>query len=246
MSDVRENQEEVLAVLGQDFGSLHSKLALVYYSESNQVQVSRIQFQGRVDDPDYPETNSEFQFAASAAPRGQNTNLVGGKAAEQYDTCIPLKTMVVCLSIPKAWHRKKVVSGMHSGPELLEALHTGKITTDMIRDALTTHFQRLRKMALLQANSQRVRVSIAVLALTYPNYLFEHESQHDSDRYMELYLELIRIVWGPDIKVRVVSKGQAGALHLCQAWFDTITGTVRQQVDCYSLRVFSSLKQKQT
>ncbi|KAL2272533.1 hypothetical protein FJTKL_06330 [Diaporthe vaccinii] len=218
-------------VLGHDFGSLYSKLALCFHNSTNNAQVSRVPFTGDIKDPDYPEGHSEYEFVAGAALDGTG-ELVEGQRATHQDQCIPLKTMLVYLALSQSRtinHCYQVVNLLPWGPVLLDAIRDAKlIRPEMIKRALTRHFQRLRRMALLQAGSNRVR--IRTIVVTYPNYVFENEGSKDFDRFLDTYLSILLPVWGPDVKFRVTSEGQAVALYVCVPFFDTVRGTIRQQI----------------
>lgn len=72
-------------------------------------------------------------------------------------------------------------------------------------------------------------MTITMLAVTYPKYLFENTNSRQFDAYVDCYLEILLAVW-EDIKYRVVSKGQAAAIYICQPFIDSVSGVVQQQV----------------
>lgn len=159
--------------------------------------------------------------------------LVEGQRATHHDQCIPLKTMLVYLALSKSRsinHCYQVVNLLPWGPVLLAAIRDSKVIwPGLIERALTRHFKRMRRMALLQAGSTRVR--IRTIVITYPNYVFKNEGSKDFDRFLDTYLSIILPVWGPDVKFRVTSEGQAVALYVCVPFFDTVRGTIRQQIN---------------
>lgn len=213
-------------------------MALTYEKEES-IQLHRVGFTGDDDDPNYPDGNTEFEFVASAAldSLADELVLVEGLPALRHDLNIPLKTILVYLALggDHLAHRREVVQGLPSGPYLLDATDSMRITPQMMEDVLTRHFARLQKMALTQA--ARNRVEIGTLALTYPNYLYHREGTKDFDKYMDYFIYLLRKVWGPHVMYRLMSEGQAVALYVCSPFFDTLSGEMRQQIE----RLFNGL-----
>lgn len=173
------------AVLSQDFGNLRSKCVLAFWNQDNQVQIARMGFQGRIDNPDYPDGTSDYEFVAYAAIKEDST-MIKGIAAQQYDIAFPLKTLPVSIAIKNAQHRKQGLTQLPFGLELLEVTRAGGITSAIIKHILATHSKRLRRIALVQAEISSLQIK--ALAITSPGYLFKHEKLRDLDRYIYYYL----------------------------------------------------------
>ncbi|KAK7698825.1 hypothetical protein SLS64_012176 [Diaporthe eres] len=207
-------------VLAQDFGSLHSKLALAFWAADNHPQISRVPFNGRLDDPEYPDDiNHKYEFIAGAAV-DEDGELVEGRQALDQDVCIPLKTMLLHLADTR---RHDQVKRSPFGKELLEAIDDGTLSAAAIRSLLSRHFVRLRRMALAQA--ERNQLTITTVILTYPNYLLGN-----FNRYINCYLDLVKPIWGPAVRYRIMSEGQAAALYICVPSYSDVRGAVGKQV----------------
>lgn len=184
--------------------------------------MSRVPFSRKLDDPDYPESNSEYEFVATTAV-GEDGRLVEGRQALSLDMWFPLKTMLVYIALNGSRHCDRIVARLPGGCDLLHAIYQAEtVRTETIRDVLIKHFVRLRRMSLVQA--ERNGVTIGTLVLTYPHYLFASQGRHDFDSYMDCYLELLLRVWGQHVKYRIVSEGQAVALYTCEPFFDSVSG----------------------
>lgn len=180
------------------------------------------------DDPDAPDenTSTDFEFVAVGATNDAGGWFEGTQALSR-DVYIPLKTMLVYLALLSI-HSKflhNVVEILLRGPDLLVAVNrpAEALTPDIIKRLLREHFVRLCYQALAQA--ARSTVEIAIVAVTYPNYLFENTNSRQFDAYVDCYLESLFAVWG-DIKYRVVSEGQAAGIYICQPFVDSISGVV--------------------
>lgn len=227
------------AVLGHDLGSQYSKLALAFTEPPHTTpRLLRVKFSGTLKDPDKPRgyTDSNYEFFASAAIDNVGS-LVEGKGALAYDLCIPLKTMLLYLALVSLRHCEKVVRLMPMGTLLLDAIAASEITPQMMRDGLVKHLTRLRRM--VQVATEDNNLEVAMLAITYPNYLIPNESSKDFDLYVNLYTELLTVVWG-NIKFRIISEGQAAATYICTPLQDLESGAQKQQVG----RLFNGLNKE--
>ncbi|KKY30882.1 hypothetical protein UCDDA912_g09170 [Diaporthe ampelina] len=178
-------------VLAQDFGSLHSKLALAFWAADNHPQISRVPFNGRLDDPEYPDDiNHEYEFIAGAAV-DEDGELVEGRQALDQDVCIPLKTMLLHLADTR---RHDQVKRSPFGKELLEAIDDGTLSA---------------------AN----QLTIIIVILTYLNYLLGNFNRH-----IDCYLDLVKPIWGPVVRYRITSEGQAAALYICVPLHSNVRG----------------------
>lgn len=218
--------DHLTSVLGQDFGNLYSKMSLGFTNQKGDLEVSRVVFSGDLSDPDYPETNSQYDFVASAALT-EDGKLVEGRPALNYDEAIPLKTMLVWVA--KVGPRDETVNRLPFGECLVASTSKGDISKDDIKLILRCHWTRLRRMALAHATG--VGVVIDQLVLTYPNYLFMNENSKDFDRYIDYYITEIRLIWGSEINIRVMSEGQAITIYACEPFFDSEGGAVRRLIE---------------
>lgn len=228
-------------MLGLDFGNMYSKMALGF-SRDSKCQISRVPFNGTFNDPDHPEGNTDYEFIAAAALReaGDASQMLEGRQALDCDMSIPLKTALIYLALSSTRnHRREVVLKMPSGPYLLRAFQEKRVTKEMMSDVLHRHFERLQRMALIQARNNGVQITSIVV--TYPNYLCAYEGSKDFDKYMDWLLRILRSIWGDSTKFRVMSEGQAAALYICEPFFDAVTGSIRPQVET----LFEGLNKKE-
>lgn len=196
--------------------------------------LTRVPWTGDLDDPEYPDDNSEFEFVACAALAGPG-ELVEGRRALDSDESMHLKTIFVFLALSQGRHRNEIVSLLPDGPRLIRAVAQEAITEAMMYTALTAHFTRLHRM--VQAQLARSFLFVTTLVITYPNYLFENENTRDFDQFIDFYYRLIKPIWG-NIHYRVCSEGQAVAVYLCVPFVDSISGQIRKQVE----QLFSHLR----
>lgn len=68
---------------------------------------------------------------------------------------------------------------------------------------------------------------IATLAVIYPYYLFEKANSTDFNTFIDCYLSILVAVWGQDVKIRVISKGQAAAIYVCKPFLNIMSGKIQ-------------------
>lgn len=179
-----------------------------------------------LDDPDYPNNGSLYDFVASAVVTDDG-ELVEGKRSLSFDDAVPLKTMLVWLT--KLGNRKETVERLPFGDCLIDQVQKHRLTKNIMKAALRCHWERLRRMAL--AHATKCGVVINQLVLTYPNYLFMNENSKDFDRYIDFYIAELRLIWGADVKIRVISEGQAISIYACEPFLDSEAGAIRRLVE---------------
>lgn len=203
-------------------------MTLGFKDDRGQPKLSRVGFTGRRSDPEYPDTNSEYEFVAVAAPLNSG-EVVEGRRALWQDTWVSLKSMLLYKALtPTPAHRDDIVRRMPYGDLLLECIETGKFTSETMLGALKEHVSRLRSMALAQTERDRRRITD--LILTVPNHLIPNENSGNFNQFVDLYVKIIYSVYPRHIKYRIVSEGQGVALYVYIPFINSSSGSIQKQV----------------
>ncbi|KAI0103270.1 hypothetical protein GGR51DRAFT_524426, partial [Nemania sp. FL0031] len=232
MSNKRSRQ----AILGQDFGSITSKITLASQTDDGNVHIIRINANVPIGHPERIKTpyagNALGEFCSFAGFDKETRRLVPGRTAFDQEESFPLKTIFT--------HRAGVshpntIKRLPGGKELLMACASGKITPQMEDSAVREHFALLRDQAVKRADT--AGLTICTVILTHPNYLCEAEREGDFEKYRSLYIRLMRELWSAyeaatyqRITFQVISEGQATALYVCEPFSDPSSTFDRPQL----------------
>ena len=178
-------------------------------------------FDGVRNDPDYPDSNDEFEFIAYAGltPDGQ---WVEGRAALSCNTQVPIKTLLVWVS---GIRRTAIIDRIPGGQLTRELFHDELITIDTARAILLRHLRRMATMMLMHANRQQV--DVVRIVLLYPSYLWPAEGEDDFDRYKDCYRGLMRACLSHRIEFYPINEGLASILYMSEPFVDSISGSTK-------------------
>ncbi|KAK8097055.1 hypothetical protein PG999_012999 [Apiospora kogelbergensis] len=202
-------------------GCRHTKLALGFRKGNGDQQLSSVPFDGVRNDPDYPDSNDEFEFIAYAGLT-PDRQWVEGRAALSCNTQVPIKTLLVWVS---GIRRTAIIDRIPGGQLTRELFHDELITIDTARAILLRHLRRMTTMMLMHANRQQV--DVVRIVLLYPSYLWPAEGEDDFDRYKDCYRGLMRACLSHRIEFYPINEGLASILYMSEPFVDSISGSTK-------------------
>ncbi|KAI0410385.1 hypothetical protein F5X98DRAFT_381867 [Xylaria grammica] len=211
------------AVLGQDLGNSSTEATLGYIDQSDgRVVIERVVISGQYNHPAKPQSScyASFEFIANAALVDGSDRLLVGRRSLNKNCNFPIKLMLlVGAGIP----RNSLMSSMPDASVFFRACDAGKITKDMMAQAIVEHLRLIRNMALQQSDADGL--TIDTIVLSFPNYLCEKEDTGDFNKYIDYYLLLMRQAWKEHegtLEFLIASEGQAGGAYVVSSFKDAL------------------------